>query len=100
MEQLSALLAAAAFFALWTWFLYKRSDGRWWSPLWLSFSAGAAAALFLVSGFIGYILSKRARFAAGTAWSDAVIWWEVGVGVALMGTAVYLWRKGVRQLAR
>jgi hypothetical protein len=50
------------------------------------------------AGAIGYTLSKRDRFVAGTAWSDSVIWWQIGVGLALLPLAVYLSRKGARSL--
>jgi hypothetical protein len=92
------VLILVAFLAAWTWFLYKSSRGRMWSPLWMAFSATAAAALFIGAGAIGYTLSKRDRFVAGTAWSDSVIWWQIGVGLALLPLAVYLSRKGARSL--
>ena len=39
-------------------------------PLFNALSLSAAAALFLVTGVIGYTLDKHARFVAGTAWTD------------------------------
>ena len=94
------LLALVAFLAAWTWFLHKRSDRRMWSPLWLAFTTTAVAVLFIVSGSLGYILSKRARFGAGTAWSDTVLWWEVGAGIVLVPLALYFWRRGLRDVDR
>ncbi len=69
-----------------------------WTPLWLAFSATAASIMFVVAGAIGYNLSKHSRFLAGIAWSPAVIWWEIGVGVALAVLSALLWRQGVRSL--
>jgi hypothetical protein len=100
MDQFAAVLVIVAVLATWGWFLYKSSRGRMWSPLWLAFSTTAAAVLFLVAGAIGYTLSKRARFFDGTSWSDGVIWWQVGVGLALLPLALYFWRRGLRSMAR
>lgn len=98
MERLIPVLTVVAFLAAWWWFAYGRSGGRVWSPMWLAFTTTATAALFLISGSIGYILDRRARFVAGTAWSETVIWWEVGVGIALVPVAVYFWRRGFRDV--
>lgn len=98
MEQFVPLLVVVAFLVTWTWFLRQRSGGRRWKPLWLAFSATALAALFLGAGTIGYILGRRTRFIAGTSWSDTVLWWEVGVGIALIPLAAYLWRRGLRTI--
>jgi hypothetical protein len=100
MDQFAAVLVIVAVLATWGWFLYKVSRGRMWSPLWLAFSTTAAAVLFLVAGANGYTLSKHARFVDGTSWSDAVIWWQVGVGLALLPLAAFFWRKGLRSSAR
>jgi hypothetical protein len=99
MEQFVPLVVVVTFVVAWAWFLRERSGGRAWSPLWLAFSATALAALFLGAGTIGYILSKRDRFMAGTSWSETVLWWEVGVGVALIPLAVYFWRRGLRSIS-
>jgi hypothetical protein len=69
-------------------------------PLPMAFSATAMSALFLVSGASGWRLSKQARFVAGTGWSESVIWWQVGVGLALLVLAVFLFRRGVRDMDR
>jgi hypothetical protein len=100
MEQLVPILVVVTVLVTWWWFLYKHSGGRIWTPLWMAFTTTALAALFLVAGTIGYTLSRRARFVDGTAWSDTVIWWQVGVGLALLPVAAYLWRKGLGSTAR
>jgi hypothetical protein len=69
------------------------------SPIFNALSLTAAATLFLVTGSIGYTLSKHDRFVAGTPWSPSVIWWQVGVGVALLPVAAYFWMRGLRSLA-
>jgi len=68
------------------------------SPIFNALSLTAAATLFLVTGCLGYMLSKHDRFVAGTPWSATVIWWQVGVGLALVPIAAYLWRRGIRSL--
>jgi hypothetical protein len=69
-------------------------------PLPMAFSATAASALFLIAGVSGWRLNRHERFVAGTGWSDFVIWWQVGVGLALLVLAVYLFRRGVRDIDR
>ena len=67
-------------------------------PLWNAFSLTAAAILLVVTGLVGYTLSKHDRFVAGTPWTDGVIWWQVAVGGALLAAAVWFWRKGLREI--
>lgn len=98
MDRVIPLLMIVALIAAWNVFLYKRSDGRAWSPLWMAFSTTAAAALFLVAGTIGYTLSKHDRIVAHTAWAGGVIWWEIGVGFGAALLAVYFWRKGLQKI--
>lgn len=98
MDRIVAVSAVMLALAAGVWFQYRLSRGRMWTPLWLSFSATAAAILFAVSGVIGYNLSRHSAFVNGTAWSGGVIWWEVGIGVALAFIAAPLWRAGVRSL--
>jgi hypothetical protein len=69
------------------------------SPIFNALSLTAASVLFVVTGGIGYTLSKHDRFVAGTPWSATVIWWQVGVGIALLPLAAYFWRRGIRSLA-
>jgi membrane protein implicated in regulation of membrane protease activity len=70
------------------------------TPIFNALSFTAAAALFLVSGLIGYTLSRHDRFVAGTAWSPSVIWWQIAVGVVLLVVAAFFWRRGLQRLAR
>lgn len=100
MEPLIPLALIAVFFAGWHWFLHRASRGRMWSPLWMAFSATAVAMLFIGAGAIGYALGAQERLVEGTAWSDQVIWWQVGVGVAFVPLAALLWRIGLRSLSR
>jgi len=67
-------------------------------PIFNALSLTAAAALFLVTGLIGYTLSKHDRFVDGTAWSPSVIWWQVAVGAVLLVLATWFWQRGLRQL--
>jgi hypothetical protein len=99
MKPLLPLLMLAVFFGAWHWFLHRASRGRMWSPLWMAFSTTAVAVLFMGAGTIGYALGQQTRFAEGTRWSENVIWWQVGVGLALVPLAAFLWRKGLRSLA-
>ena len=100
MQSLLAVLVVAAALAAWWLFLYQRSDRRMHGAIWMAFSTTFAAALFLIAGSAGYILDRRGRFFAGTAWSETVIWWEVGVGIALLPLAVFFWRRGARDIDR
>jgi hypothetical protein len=98
MEQLIPVSVLTAVLAAWAWFLHRRSKGRIWTSLWTAFSLGALSALFILSGILGYVLSRRARFLADTTRSDTVIWWQVWVGLALVPFAMFLWRRGLRRL--
>jgi hypothetical protein len=70
------------------------------SPLWLGFTATTASGLFLIAGSIGLNLSKRGRFFSASVSTDGVIWSEVVVGVVLVPIALYLLRRGVRDIDR
>lgn len=91
-----ALAGLLALVALWWRILHSHSGGRIWSPLWTAFSTTAAAILFLGTGLSGYGRTVE----ASARWSDAVVWREVGVGIALIPIALFLWRKGLRQADR
>ena len=102
---LSYLFVAAAMVLIaWSWQFHFWSNRptarRSRSPLGLGFSAMAAAVLFLVAGTTGFNLSNHSRFVSGSAWTDGVIWREVVVGVVLAPVAIYLVRRGVREIDR
>ena len=62
------------------------------SPIFNALSLTAAAALFLVTASSATRSSKHDRFVAGTAWTGAVIWWQVAVGAVLLVPAAWFWR--------
>jgi len=99
MEELLPFLIVVAPLAALAWFLHKRSGRRASHPLWPAFNATAGAAVFIVAGAAGYDLNAPDAAAAGTPWSGTVIWWEVGVAIALLPLAAHCWRKGLRSLS-
>lgn len=98
MDRVIPVLTLVALVVAWNVFLYRRSGGRAWSPLWMAFSTTAAAVLYLVAGTIGYTLSRHDQFVANTAWTGSVIWWEICVGIGAALVAVYFWRKGLQKI--
>jgi hypothetical protein len=96
-EMLPFLFFVVPLVAL-VWFLHKRFGRRASHPLWPAFNATAGAAIFIVAGTVGYNLNAADAAAAGTPWSSTVIWWELGVGIALLPVARHYWRKGLRSL--
>lgn len=46
-----------------------------------------------IAGAIGWDVSRVHGFFQGTTWVDSPIWWELGVGLALLGVAVVLARR-------
>jgi len=77
---------------------FSRYRSRRWSPIWGAFTATTVSVVYLLAGFSGYHLNRRARFLADAAWSDSIIWWEVGAGAAVIPIAIYFWRKGAREI--
>jgi hypothetical protein len=98
MDLVIPVLTIVAFLAAWHFWLYKRSGG--WNPLWMAFSATAAAVLFLITGVIGYTLSRHERFVAHAPWAGHVIWSQVLIGLLAGLVAVYFWRKGLQRMRR
>jgi hypothetical protein len=98
MDTMSAVFGLLAVIAAWNLFMYKQSGGRMWSPLSMAITATATAILFIVSGSIGYTLSRHDQFVAHTAWTGGVIWWQIGAGVGAAAVAVFLWRRGLRSI--
>ena len=98
MGPIAAVLTLVAIVAAGMWFQHRLSQGRAWSPLWLAFSNTFAAALFLVSGSIGFRL--QTTLLGTSRWSDSVIWPEVGVGLVFAGLALLFWRRAIRDTDR
>ena len=98
MEAAVAVVVMVASIAAWNFFLYKQSGGRMWNPFSMALTATATAILFVVSGSIGYTLSRHDRFVAQTAWTDGVIWPQLWVGFAVGTLAVLLWRRALRSI--
>ena len=98
MDWLLPLLTIIALIVGWALFLDAQSQGRMWTPLWTAFSTTLVAALFLISGSVGYAFGKGDRLVTATRWTGEVIWWQIGVGFAAALVAAVLWRKGIRQL--
>jgi hypothetical protein len=63
-----------------------------------AFSMTFGAALFLITGLIGYRLDKHTRFKAGTPWAGEILWWQVLSGLVFACAAVWFWRKGLREI--
>ena len=98
MEDIIPFLVFVVPLAASAWFLNKRSRHRGTHPLWPALGATTGATLLMVAGAVGYNLHALDANAAGTPWSGTVIWWEVGLGIALLPVAAYCWRKGLRSL--
>jgi hypothetical protein len=98
MEAAVAVVVFVVSIAAWNFFLYKRSGGRMWNPFSMALTATATAILFVVSGSIGYTLSRHDRFLAQTPWTDGVIWPQLWVGFAVGALAVLLWRRALRSI--
>ena len=77
-----------------------KSD-HWWPLSGLSprhqyqrvFSATAAGLLFLVAGLIGWDLKYSHGWFEGTKWVGHPIWWQVGLGTALLLLATFWARR-------
>jgi hypothetical protein len=65
------------------------------TPMAYAFSATFLAVIHIFSGLIGYRLH---RGGGSDRWAGSVVWWEVWMGFAAAAIAVYLWRKGLRDL--
>jgi len=76
------------------------SGHRQWSPVWGAFTATTVSAVYLIAGFSGYQLNRRAPFLAPEAWTGSVIWWQVAAGLALIPVAYYFWRRGATEIER
>lgn len=83
--------------AAWLW-------GKWvahpQSPQALAFSTTLAAALFLITGSIGFGLQKGPAIFSDARWTGGVIWPQVNVGIAFLVAAVVCWRRALRDADR
>ena len=91
-----AALVMVAFWASWWRFLYRSSVGRIGNPFSLAFTSTVVAALLIFAGIVGYSVGRGAPLADSRAWSGSVIWWEVGLGLALLTVAIFFWRLAFR----
>jgi hypothetical protein len=66
----------------------------------LAFSTTFAAALFLITGIIGFGLQKGPALLSPARWSEGVIWRQVVVGTAFLIAAVFCWRRAVKDAER
>ena len=57
------------------------------------FSVAAFGLWFTVAGAIGWDLRHAHGFVPGRPWVDPPIWWQLGLGIALLAVAVFLARK-------
>jgi hypothetical protein len=60
------------------------------------FNAAAAGLLLTIAGAIGWELKHSHGFFQGTKWVGGPIWWQLGVGIALLLLAVF-WARRVPQ---
>ena len=93
-------LVVVASLAAVQWCINRILGPRAQSPLWYAFTTTAAAALFLVSGSIGYKLQKGPPLVSDARWADGVIWPQVWVGLACAAVAVFCWRSAIRDTDR
>jgi len=54
----------------------------------------------MIAGAIGWDLSHVHGFFQGTKWVDGPIWWQLGLGIALLAGAVFLARRVPRDAPR
>jgi hypothetical protein len=86
--------------AAFQWWINRVRGPRAQSPLWYAFTTTAAAAVFLLSGLIGFGLQKGPPLFSDARWVDAVIWPQVWVGLACAAVAVVCWRRAIRDTDR
>jgi hypothetical protein len=58
------------------------------------FSVGFAGLLFFIAGLIGWDLKYSHGWFQGTKWVDGPVWWQIGLGAALLLLAI-LWARRV-----
>ena len=57
------------------------------------FSVGFAGLLFFVAGLIGWDLKYSHGWFQGTKWVDGPVWWQIGLGAALLLLAIFWARR-------
>jgi hypothetical protein len=98
MEPFAIVLALVAVAAFWQWLVYRQSNGRTHSPLWIAFSTTTLAIIFVTAGATGYRLSHGVPFTMSSAWTGEVIWSQIAIGACVALLAAYFWRLGLRSL--
>ena len=93
-------LIVVAGLAAFQWWINRVRGPRRQSPLWYAFTTTAVAAVFVISGSIGYKLQKGLPVFSDARWSDDVIWSQVGVGLAFVPVALFFWRRAIRDTDR
>ena len=56
-------------------------------------SVGVAGLLLAVTGAIGWDVSDAHGLFGGMKWVDGPIWWQLGLGVAMVAVAVFMGRR-------
>jgi hypothetical protein len=57
------------------------------------FSVGFAGLLFFGAGLIGWDLKYSHGWFQGTQWVDGPVWWQIGLGAALLLLAIFWARR-------
>jgi cell shape-determining protein MreD len=91
MEAVLSVLGLVILTAVWTVFLYRKTRGKIWSPLWMSFSLVVLGVYLFGAGVLGYELSANTHVA-----TESTVWWQVWTGLLSAGAAIVLGWIGVR----
>ena len=70
------------------------------SPQAAAFTTTFAAALFIITGSIGFGLQKGPALFSDTRWTGTVIWPQVYLGVAFLVAALFCWRNALKDAER
>ena len=81
-------------------FFWHRRVGASQSPQAAAFTTTFGAALFLVTGVIGFGLQRGPNLLSDSRWTNTVIWPQVWLGVAFLIAAVFCWRRALRDAER
>jgi hypothetical protein len=90
MDAIIGIVLLVGLILAWNYHYSSTNPFRWF------FTLTIASLIFLVAGTTGYNLNRHNRFVDGTGWSDTVIWWQVGVGFALLPLAALFWHRARR----